>query len=141
MQKIIKDWLIIGFSDLTPILEEGMSAEEATAEEYQAWLEENTPKPEVFVSIFLPSQILLASAELRKMLDDALLLYSDIKRKTDPATWICEISNVALKFLPFMLDEDAYKFLQSKGIGFEPKAEIDAMFAELSKQKKPKADS
>lgn len=128
MQKIIKNWQIVGFTDLDPILEEGYTAEEATAEEYQAWIEANKPQPEVFVSIFIPAQQLLKSKELRQKLDDALMLYSDIKRKTNPETGICEISNIALKFMPVLLKKEEYLRLKQMGVRFSPAEEIDALF-------------
>lgn len=128
MQKILKNWEIVGFTDLDPILEEGYTAEEATAEEYQARLDSHKPQPEVFVSIFIPAQQLLKSKELRQKLDDALMLYSDIKRKTDPETGLCEISNIALKFMQVLLKKEEYLGLKQMGIRFSPEAEIDALF-------------
>ena len=128
MKKILKEWQIVGFTDLDPILEEGYTAEEATTEEYEARTQANQAPAEVFVSIFIPAEKLLKSKELRQKLDDALMLYSDIHRRTDPETGICEISNIALKFMQVLLKKEEYQGLKAMGIRFSPGAEIDALF-------------
>lgn len=124
MKKIIKNWNILYFTDLDPILQEGQTAEEATAEEYEAWVEANTPKPVRYVTIEIPLQVLATNEELQKKLVFLRLVYSHMESITRKGvTYLSHIDITdILDFLP------KEEFLKFKAAGVRFPADVEALY-------------
>lgn len=126
MKKILQDWQIVGFSDFDPILSEWQTAEEATTEEYGAWLEANTPKPIHYVTIEIPLSVLATNEELQKKLVFLRLVYSHMESITRQG--ITYLSHIDITdILDFLPKEEFVKF-RDIGVKFPP--EVEALYSE-----------
>lgn len=126
MKKIIENWQIIGFTDLEPNLSEGQTTEEATTEEYEAWLEVNTPKPIHYVTIEIPLQVLATNEELQKKLVFLRLVYSHMESITRKGTTYLSHIDIT-DILDFLPKEEFVKF-RDIGVKFPP--EVEALYSE-----------
>lgn len=135
MKKILKDWVILYFTDLDPILSEWQSVEEALDWEYEAWLEANKPKEPHFVTFEIPYSLILSSQELRDKLVAVRLAYSQSQTITkDGITYLSHIDITDVKeYLP----RSEYQKWKGAGIKFPP--EVEALFADKPKNEKPSA--
>lgn len=124
MKKILKDWQIVGFTDLDPILSEGQTAEEAEAGEYEAWLEANQPKPIHYVTIEIPLSVLATNEELQKKLVFLRLVYSHMESITRKGvTYLSHIDITdILDFLP------KEEFLKFKKAGVRFPADVEDLY-------------
>lgn len=127
MYKIIENWKVLGYSDLEPILSDGQTMEIVERSEYEAWLEANQPKPEVFITITIPVSLIMGQPTIQQKIDMINRLYSDIHRRTENGT--CELSNIALKFVKEFLTAQEYTQLKGLGIEFSPAEEVEVLFA------------
>ena len=125
MKKILENWKIVGFSDLDPILVGGQTSEEATAEEYEAWVEANQPKPIHYVTIEIPLEVLATNEELQKKLVFLRLVYSHMESITRKGvTYLSHIDITDI--LDFLPKEEFIKFKKA-GVRFPP--EVEALYA------------
>lgn len=124
MKKIIKNWNILYFTDLDPILSEWQTAEESTTEEYEAWVEGNTPKSIHYVTIEIPLQVLATNEELQKKLVFLRLVYSHMESITRKGvTYLSHIDITdILDFLP------KEEFLKFKAAGVRFPADVEALY-------------
>ena len=135
MKKILKDWVILYFTDLDPILSEWESAEVVDRSEYEAWLEANKPKEPHFVTFEIPYELIQNSQELNKKLVDIRLAYSQSQTITrDGITYLSHIDITDVK--QYLRKEEFLKF-KAAGIKFPP--EVEALFADKPKNEKPTA--
>ena len=135
MKKILKDWVILYFTDLDPILSEWQSAEEALDWEYEAWLEANKPKEPHFVTFEIPYELIQNSQELKNKLVDIRLAYSQSQTITrDGITYLSHIDITDVK--EYLSKEE---FLKFKGAGIKFPPEVEALFADKPKNEKPTA--
>ena len=135
MKKILKDWVILYFTDLDPILSEWQSVEEALDWEYEAWLEANKPKEPHFVTFEIPYSLILSSQELRDKLVAVRLAYSQSQTITkDGITYLSHIDITDVKeYLP----RSEYQKWKDAGIKFPP--EVEVLYSDKSKNEKPTA--
>lgn len=126
MKKILKDWQIVGFTDLDPILQEGQTAEEATTEEYEAWLEANTPKPIHYVTIEIPLEVLATNEELQKKLVFLRLVYSHMESITRKG--VTYLSHIDITDILDFLPKEEFLHFKSIGVRFPP--EVEALYSE-----------
>ncbi len=135
MKKILKDWVILYFTDLDPILSEWESAEVVDRSEYEARLEANTPKEPHFVTFEIPYELIQNSQELNKKLVDIRLAYSQSQTITrDGITYLSHIDITDVK--QYLKKEE---FLRFKGAGIKFPPEVEALFADKTKNEKPTA--
>lgn len=135
MKKILKDWVILYFTDLDPILSEWQSAEEALDWEYEAWLEANKPKEPHFVTFEIPYELIQNSQELNKKLVDIRLAYSQSQTITrDGITYLSHIDITDVK--QYLSKEE---FLKFKGAGIKFPPEVEALFTEKPKNEEASA--
>ena len=135
MKKILKDWVILYFTDLDPILSEWQSSEEALDWEYEAWLEANKPKEPHFVTFEIPYELIQNSQELNKKLVDIRLAYSQSQTITrDGITYLSHIDITDVK--EYLTKEEFAKF---KGAGIKFPTEVEALFTDKPKNEKPTA--
>ena len=135
MKKILKDWVILYFTDLDPILSEWESAEIVDRSEYEAWLEANKPKEPHFVTFEIPYELIQNSQELNKKLVDIRLAYSQSQTITrDGITYLSHIDITDVK--QYLSKEE---FLKFKGAGIKFPPEVEALFADKPKNEKPTA--
>lgn len=135
MKKILKDWVILYFTDLDPILSEWQSAEEALDSEYEAWLEANKPKEPHFVTFEIPYELIQNSQELNKKLVDIRLAYSQSQTITrDGITYLSHIDITDVK--EYLTKEEFAKF---KGAGIKFPPEVEALFTEKPKNEEASA--
>lgn len=135
MKKILKDWVILYFTDLDPILSEWQSVEEALDWEYEAWLEANKPKEPHFVTFEIPYALILGSQELRDKLVAIRLAYSQMETITkDGITYLSHIDITDVK--EYLTKEEFAKF---KGAGIKFPPEVEALFADKPKNEEASA--
>lgn len=135
MKKILKDWVILYFTDLDPILSEWQSAEEALDWEYEAWLEANKPKEPHFVTFEIPYELIQNSQELKNKLVDIRLAYSQSQTITrDGITYLSHIDITDVK--EYLTKEEFAKF---KGAGIKFPPEVEALYSDKPKNEKPTA--
>ena len=135
MYKIEKDWVIIGFSDLEPIHNDGEVVSLAQEGEYEAWLEEQKQKEPHFVTIEIPLTLLASNEDLQKKLVFLRLVYSHMETVTrNGVTYLSHIDITDIKgYLPYT----EYKKRNGDWIKFPP--EVHALYAEEEKNEKPTA--
>lgn len=134
MKKILKDWVILYFTDLDPILSEWESAEVVDRSEYEAWLEANKPKEPHFVTFEIPYELIQNSQELNKKLVDIRLAYSQSQTITrDGITYLSHIDITDVK--EYLSKEE---FMRFKGAGIKFPPEVEALFVK-PKNEEPSA--
>ena len=135
MKKILKDWKILYFTDLDPILSEWESAEIVDRSEYEARLEANKPKEPHYVTFEIPYSLILSSQELRDKLVAVRLAYSQSQTITkDGITYLSHIDITDVKeYLP----SSEYQKWKGAGIKFPP--EVEALFEDKPKNEEPSA--
>ena len=134
MKKIIKDGQIIGFSDFDPILEEGQTAEEATQEEYESWVEANTPKPIQYITIECPLEVMITKEDFRQKVAFIQLIYSQMETIT--RHWVVYISHIDITDVKDFLPKEEFELFSSYGVKFPD--EVKDLYAK--KKKNEKAD-
>ena len=134
MQKIIKDWQIVGFTDLEPVLEEGFTAEEATTEEYESWKQEHEPKPIQYITIECPLEVMISKADFRQKVAFIQLIYSQLETITRHG--VVYISHIDITDVKDFLPKEEFELFSSYGVKF-PDAVKD-LYAK--KKKNEKAD-
>lgn len=128
MKKIIKDGQVIWYTDMEVELTEGQTAEEATTEEYEAWVEANQPKPIHYVTIEIPLQVLATNEELQKKLVFLRLVYSHMESITRKGvTYLSHIDITDI--LDFLPKEEFIKF---KAAGVRFPADVEALYSETT---------
>ena len=133
MQKILKDWQIVGFTDLEPVLEEGFSAEEATQEEYESWKQEHEPKPIQYITIECPLEVMISKEDFRQKVAFIQLIYSQMETIT--RHWVVYISHIDITDVLDFLPKEEFELFSSYGVKFPE--EVKALYA---KKKNEKAD-
>ena len=135
MFKITKNGVLVGFTELEPILNEGEVSEEVDRSEYEARLEANTPKEPHFVTFEIPYELIQNSQELKNKLVDIRLAYSQSQTITrDGITYLSHIDITDVK--QYLSKEE---FLKFKGAGIKFPPEVEALFADKPKNEKPTA--
>ena len=125
MKKILKNWKIIGFSDLDPILAEGQTAEEATPREYEAWLEANTPKPIKWITIKAPLSVFFKHPDFKAKVEFIQLIYSQLETITRKG--IVYISHIDITDVKDFLPKKELDLFTSYWVKFPP--EVYALYA------------
>ena len=135
MFKITKNGVLVGFTELEPILNEGESSEEVDRSEYEARLEANTPKEPHFVTFEIPYELIQNSQELKNKLVDIRLAYSQSQTITrDGITYLSHIDITDVK--QYLSKEE---FLKFKGAGIKFPPEVEALFADNPKNEEATA--
>lgn len=135
MFKITKNGVLVGFTELEPILNEGEVSEEVDRSEYEARLEANKPKEPHFVTFEIPYELIQNSQELKNKLVDIRLAYSQSQTITrDGITYLSHIDITDVK--QYLSKEE---FLKFKGAGIKFPPEVEALFADKPKNEKPTA--
>ena len=135
MKKILKDWVILYFTDLDPILSEWQSEEEALDWEYEAWLKEQEEKKPHFVTFEIPYALILGSQELRDKLVAIRLAYSQMETITkDGITYLSHIDITDVK--EYLTKEEFAKF---KGAGIKFPPEVEALYSDKKKNEEASA--
>ena len=134
MQKIIKDWQIVWFTDLEPVLEEGFTAEEATTEEYESWKQEHEPKPIQYITIECPLEVMIAKEDFRSKVAFIQLIYSQMETIT--RHWVVYISHIDITDVKDFLPKEEFELFSSYGVKFPD--EVKDLYAK--KKKNEKAD-
>ena len=135
MFKITKNGVLVGFTELEPILNEGESSEEVDRSEYEARLEANTPKEPHFVTFEIPYELIQNSQELKNKLVDIRLAYSQSQTITrDGITYLSHIDITDVK--QYLSKEE---FLKFKGAGIKFPPEVEALFADKPKNEEATA--
>lgn len=137
MYRIEKDWEIVGYSALIPILKEWETYVETTDEEFYEW-DKNRPEPAPephYVTFEIPYSLILSSQELRDKLVAVRLAYSQSQTITkDGITYLSHIDITDVKeYLP----SSEYQKWKGAGIKFPP--EVEALFTDKPKNEKPSA--
>lgn len=126
MKKILENWAIIGFTDLEPILEEGYTAEEATAEEYEAWKKANGPQPIQYITIEAPLEVMITKSDFKEKVAFIQLIYSQLETITRKG--IVYISHIDITDVKDFLPKEELDLFTSYGVKFPP--EVHALYAE-----------
>lgn len=135
MFKITKNGVLVGFTELEPILNEGEVSEEVDRSEYEDRLEANTPKEPHFVTFEIPYELIQNSQELKNKLVDIRLAYSQSQTITrDGITYLSHIDITDVK--QYLSKEE---FLKFKGAGIKFPPEVEALFTDKPKNEKPTA--
>lgn len=135
MFKITKNGVLVGFTELEPILNEGEVSEEVDRSEYEARLEANTPKEPHFVTFEIPYELIQNSQELKNKLVDIRLAYSQSQTITrDGITYLSHIDITDVK--QYLKKEE---FLRFKGAGIKFPPEVEALFADKPKNEEATA--
>ena len=132
MQKILKDGQIIGFTDFDPILEEGQTAEEATHEEYESWVEANSPKPIQYITIECPLEVMISKADFRQKVAFIQLIYSQLETITRHG--VVYISHIDITDVKDFLPKEEFELFSSYGVKFPD--EVKALYAKKKKNEK-----
>ena len=135
MYKIEKDWVIIGFSDLEPIHNDGEVVSLAQEGEYEARLEEQKAKEPHFVTFEIPYALILGSQELKDKLVAIRLAYSQMETITKNG--ITYLSHIDITDVKEYLTKEEFAKFKGAGIKFPP--EVEALFADKPKNEKPTA--
>lgn len=135
MFKITKNGVLVGFTELEPILNEGEVSEEVDRSEYEARLEANKPKEPHYVTFEIPYSLILSSQELRDKLVAVRLAYSQSQTITkDGITYLSHIDITDVKeYLP----SSEYQKWKGAGIKFPP--EVEALFTDKPKNEEATA--
>lgn len=132
MKKILKDWQILWFTDFDPILEEGQTAEEATQEEYESWVEANSPKPIQYITIECPLEVMITKEDFRSKVAFIQLIYSQMETIT--RHWVVYISHIDITDVKDFLPKEEFELFSSYGVRF-PDAVKD-LYAKKKKNEK-----
>lgn len=135
MFKITKNGVLVGFTELEPILNEGESSEEVDRSEYEQRLEQAAPKEPHFVTFEIPYELIQNSQELKNKLVDIRLAYSQSQTITrDGITYLSHIDITDVK--QYLSKEE---FLKFKGAGIKFPPEVEALFADKPKNEEATA--
>ena len=134
MKKILKDWQIVGFTDLEPVLEEGFTADEATTEEYESWKQEHEPKPIQYITIECPLEVMITKEDFRSKVAFIQLIYSQMETIT--RHWVVYISHIDITDVKDFLPKEEFELFSSYGVKFPD--EVKDLYAK--KKKNEKAD-
>lgn len=137
MYRIEKDWEIVGYSALIPILKEWETCVETTDEEFYEW-DKNRPEPAPephFVTFEIPYALILGSQELREKLVAIRLAYSQMETITKNG--ITYLSHIDITDVKEYLTKEEFAKFKGAGIKFPP--EVEALFADKPKNEKPTA--
>ena len=137
MYRIEKNWEVVGYSVLIPILKEWETYVETTEEEFFEW-DKNRPSPAPephFVTFEIPYELIQNSQELKKKLVDIRLAYSQSQTITkDGITYLSHIDITDVK--QYLRKEE---FLKFKGAGIKFPPEVEALFADKPKNEEASA--
>lgn len=134
MQKILKDGQILWFTDFDPILEDGQTAEEATQEEYESWVEANSPKPIQYITIECPLEVMITKEDFRSKVAFIQLIYSQMETITRHG--VVYISHIDITDVKDFLPKEEFELFSSYGVKFPE--EVKALYDK--KKKNEKAD-
>lgn len=134
MKKILKDGQILWFTDFDPILNEWEIAEEATQEEYESWVEANSPKPIQYITIECPLEVMITKEDFRSKVAFIQLIYSQMETIT--RHWVVYISHIDITDVKDFLPKEEFELFSSYGVKFPD--EVKALYAK--KKKNEKAD-
>lgn len=132
MKKIIKDWQIVGFTDLEPVLEEGFTAEEATTKEYETRKTEHAPKPIQYITIECPLEVMITKEDFRSKVAFIQLIYSQMETIT--RHWVVYISHIDITDVLDFLPKEEFELFSSYGVKF-PDA-VKALYAKKKNNEK-----
>lgn len=132
MQKIIKDGQILWFTDFDPILEEGQTAEEATQEEYESWVEANSPKPIQYITIECPLEVMISKEDFRQKVAFIQLIYSQMETITRHG--VVYISHIDITDVKDFLPKEEFELFSSYGVKFPD--EVKALYDKKKKNEK-----
>lgn len=132
MKKILKDWQIIGFSDFDPILNKWEIAEETTQEEYESWVEANSPKPIQYITIECPLEVMITKEDFRAKVAFIQLIYSQLETITRHG--VVYISHIDITDVKDFLPKEEFELFSSYGVKF-PDAVKD-LYAKKKKNEK-----
>lgn len=132
MQKIIKDGQILWFTDFDPILEDGQTAEEATQEEYESWVEANSPKPIQYITIECPLEVMITKEDFRQKVAFIQLIYSQMETIT--RHWVVYISHIDITDVKDFLPKEEFELFSSYGVKFPD--EVKDLYAKKKKNEK-----
>lgn len=135
MYKIEKDWVIIGFSGLEPIHNDGEVVSLAQEGEYEARLEEQKAKEPHFVTFEIPYALILGSQELKDKLVAIRLAYSQMETITKNG--ITYLSHIDITDVKEYLTKEEFAKFKGAGIKFPP--EVEALFADKKKNEEASA--
>lgn len=129
MFKITKNGVLVGFTELEPILNEGEVSEEVDRSEYEQRLEQATPKEPLFITIEIPLSLLASNQELQQRLVFLRLVYSHMETIT--RNGITYLSHIDITDIQGYLPAPEYKKWKNLGIKFPP--EVEALYAKSEK--------
>lgn len=132
MKKILKDWQIVGFTDLEPVLEEGFTAEEATTEEYEARKTAHEPKPIQYITIECPLEVMVSKEDFRQKVAFIQLIYSQLETITRHG--VVYISHIDITDVLDFLPKEEFELFSSYGVRFPE--EVKALYAKKKKNDK-----
>ena len=132
MQKILKDGQILWFTDFDPILNEWEIAEEATQEEYESWIEANTPKPIQYITIECPLEVMITKEDFRSKVAFIQLIYSQMETIT--RHWVVYISHIDITDVKDFLPKEEFELFSSYGVKFPD--EVKDLYAKKKKNEK-----
>lgn len=132
MQKIIKDGQILWFTDFDPILEDGQTAEEATQEEYESWVEANSPKPIQYITIECPLEVMITKEDFRSKVAFIQLIYSQMETITRHG--VVYISHIDITDVKDFLPKEEFELFSSYGVKFPE--EVKALYNKNKKNEK-----
>ena len=134
MKKILKDGQILWFTDFDPILNEWEIAEEATQEEYESWVEANSPKPIQYITIECPLEVMITKEDFRSKVAFIQLIYSQMETIT--RHWVVYISHIDITDVKDFLPKEEFELFSSYGVKFPD--DVKALYSK--KKKNEKAD-
>lgn len=129
MKKILKNWQIIGFSDIEPILPEGQTAEEAEAGEYEARMQANQPEPIHYITIEAPLEVMISKPDFREKVAFIQLIYSQLETITRKG--IVYISHIDITDVKDFLPKEELDLFTSYGVRFPQ--EVHDLYIESEK--------
>lgn len=132
MQKILKDWQILWFTDFDPILNEWEIAEEATQEEYESWKQEHEPKPIQYITIECPLEVMIAKEDFRQKVAFIQLIYSQMETIT--RHWVVYISHIDITDVKDFLPKEEFELFSSYGVKFPE--DVKALYSKKKKNEK-----
>ena len=132
MKKIIKDWQLVGFTDLEPVLEEGFTAEEATTEEYETRKTEHESKPIQYITIECPLEVMISKADFRQKVAFIQLIYSQLETITRHG--VVYISHIDITDVKDFLPKEEFELFSSYGVKFPE--DVKALYNKKKKNEK-----
>lgn len=132
MKKIIKDWQILWFTDLEPVLEEGFTAEEATTEEYETRKTEHELKSIQYITIECPLEVMISKADFRQKVAFIQLIYSQLETITRHG--VVYISHIDITDVLDFLPKEEFELFSSYGVKFPD--EVKDLYAKKKKNEK-----